>query len=153
MSKKTGASELSYYYKSDNTKIIKGDKNVEEHVVIDGPKGLSIKKYINKDGKSEKIVLSKIGDVYKKTTTKTSGDKKGDPVVVELDKKSFKEEVEKNFDFALDYVNKNVKGGSLVATGGAKRRTRKSSKKTENKKSSKKGSKKTSRKRSRKGSK
>ena len=132
-------SGITYLHKQLKESLKDGKKTTEEEVIIDGPKGVTIKMYSKNGDKIEKITIHGSGDEFVMKTTKDgSQDEK------KLTKSELMAELKKNkkLEFAADFA-KSQKGGELM------RSRRKSSKKA-SKKSSKKASKKASKKGSRK---
>jgi hypothetical protein len=123
-SKKSG--NLNYLHKVVQQSVKDGKASTLEEIVVDGPKGLSVKYFSKSGDDADKIVIYGKDDTYKM--------KSGD-VEKTLTKSELLDELKSNkkLKFAADYA-KTQKGGSL--TGGAKKKS--------SKKSSKKGSKKGS---------
>jgi hypothetical protein len=136
-------SNLTYLHKNVQQSVKDGKASTLEEIVVDGPRGLSVK-YFHKSGdKVDKIVIFEKNGEF---TMKTGDEEKT------LSKAELLEELKSNkkLKFAVEYA-KTQKGGKdekpeqPVQTGGAKKGSKKSSKKG-SKKSSKKGSKKSSKK-------
>ena len=141
-SKKSG--NLTYLHKVIQQSVKDGKASTLEEIVVDGPKGLSVK-YFSKSGDNvDKIVIYGKDDTFK---MKINNDEKN------LTKSELIDELKSNkkLKFASDYA-KTQKGGQLqnvkIQEGGAKKASKKNKKssKKPSKKHSKKSSKRTSKK-------
>jgi len=143
---KERSSNLTYLHKVLNESLKSGEKSTYEEVIIDGPKGVTIKMFSKSKDGSEKIIISGNGDKFVMKTME--GDKKDEK---SLSKDDLIAELKKNkrLKFAADFAKefaKNQKGGAWdwlerPKKKGSKRGSRKGSKKR-SKRGSKKGSKK-----------
>lgn len=130
-------SQLSYLHKITNQSIKDGEKTTYEEMIIEGPKGITIKMYSKDKNGIEKIVINGKDDKFVMKTIEN--DKKDEK---ELSKDELITELKKNkkLKFAADFA-KTQKGGALLK--GSKSRSKKGSK-AGSKKGSKTGSKKGS---------
>ena len=131
-SKKSG--NLTYLHKVVQQSVKDGKSSTLEEIVVDGPKGLSVK-YFSKTGDDvDKIVIYGKDDSF---TMKTADGEKTFTKAELLDELKSN----KKLKFATDYA-KTQKGGAIqVLEGGAKKKSSKKSSKKGSKKSSKKGAK------------
>jgi len=140
-------SKLTYLHKKMEQSIKNGEVTTYEEVILDGPKGVTVKLYSKSGGESEKIVITGKDDKFVMKTM--IGDKKEE---IQMNKKELIEELKKNkkLKFAADFA-KTQKGGSWLnkslerqkkkgSKAGSKKGS-KSVKKAGSKKGSKKGSK------------
>lgn len=134
---------LSYLHDVKHKTIMDGKKVTHEELVINGPKGLSIKYYHKDENVSLKIVVHEKDGKFMMRTME--GEEKKEK---ELTKEELVKELSKNKElkFALEYV-KSQKGGVKVSKktsrkSTAKKVSKKSSRKTQAKKTSKKQTKK-----------
>ena len=103
-------SKLNYLHKVMNQTLKDGVVSTYEEIILDGPKGVTIK-YFNKTGKeSDKIKIVGKGDKFEMTTQE--GDKKDKKV---LTKDELMAELKKNkkLKFAIDF-SKTQKGGAWL---------------------------------------
>ena len=141
---------LNYLFKNFQQTVKDGKATTFEEIVLDGPRGISIKYYSKSGSEVEKIVIYGKDDEYKMKTSDGEKVLTKSELVAEL-------KSNKKLKFAADFA-KTLKGGSrdnknVAEGGGSKKSSKKSSKKKVSKKSSKKSSKKTSKKTSKKSSK
>jgi hypothetical protein len=141
-------SKLTYLHKVLNQHLKDGEVTTHEEVIMDGPKGITVKLYTKDSNGIQKISITGKDDKFVMKTI--NGDKKDekhmnkDELIKELTKN-------KNLKFALDFA-KSQKGGKQWLNDTKKESMAYGSKKG-SKKSTKKGSKKGSRKGSKKNSK
>jgi hypothetical protein len=131
-------SNLSFLHESRQTSIKNGKKVVHEEIIIDGPKGVTIKYFHNEDGQKEKINI--IGRNGSFSVREIKNDQVTDNTMNIEDLKDFIKKNDK-LKFVRDFA-KTMTGGNLLfrARKGSKRGTKKGSKRG-SKKGSKRGSK------------
>jgi len=143
--KEKKSSDLTYLHKIVEQHVKDGKATTLEEIVVDGPKGLSIK-YFSKSGDNlEKIII------YGKNDSFTMKSADGEKIFT---KAELLDELKSNkkLKFAIDYT-KTIKSVKSEQMGGAKKKVSKKSSKKSSKKVSKKSSKKVSKKVSKKSSK
>ena len=132
MSSKKKSGNLNYLYKNVQQTVKDSKSSTLEEMIIDGPKGLSIKYYSKLDNSIEKIVI------FGKDNSYTM---KIDNVENKLDKNELLEELKKNkkLKFASEYVKMQKGGSKNLDTNeyGVKKTSKKKSKKTSKKTSKK----------------
>jgi len=130
-------SKLNYLHKVMNQTLKDGVVSTYEEIILDGPKGITIK-YFNKTGKeSDKIKIVGKGDKFEMSTQE--GDKKDKKV---LTKDELMTELKKNkkLKFAIEFT-KTQKGGAWLDKSKAKTQSRSQTKsKSKSKSKSKKAS-------------
>ena len=131
-------SKLNYLHKVMNQFIKNDEVTTYEEVIIEGPKGITIKMYSKDKNGIEKIVISGSGDKFNMKIME--GDKKEEKT---LNKTELMEELKKNkkLKFAADFT-KTQKGGTWLARTkkGSKKGSKGSKKGAKGKRGSKKGS-------------
>lgn len=134
-------SKLTYLHKVINESIKNGEKMTYEELIIEGPKGITVKMFSKDKNGAERISISGKDDKFVMRTM--VGDKKDE---VTLTKDELVAELKKNkkLKFAAEFV-KTQKGGAWLMRGQVKSgsKNRANSKKSTKGKTKKTGSKRT----------
>ena len=140
MSKRGTKSEITFFHESRHTSLKDGVKITDEEIIIDGPRGLTIKYFHNENGVKTRIAINGKSGSYTVATLEGDNMTRTELHSAEELKKFIKSE--ERLKFAKEYA-KNASGGAHM---GRPKRTKKGSKASKGRKGSKKRSKKTSRK-------